>query len=493
MESTQQINNEAKVNTSNPLLTDFYQFTMAYGYFKLKMHEKRAAFHLIFRNHPFRSNYAVACGLQSVVEYLQNWRFDHTAIDYLSSLKTPNNQPIFSPDFLEYLANLRFTCDLYAVPEGNVVFANTPLLRIEGPLLQCQLLESPLLTILNFQTLIATKASRVVRSAMGDPVIEFGMRRAQGLDGALSASRAAYIGGCIATSNTLAGQLFNIPVKGTHAHAWVTAFRSEEEAFSAYADVLPDNGVFLVDTYDTIEGVKHAIAIGRVLRQKGSDLLGIRLDSGDLAKLSLAARQLLDSAGFEKTYILASNSLDEYVIESLKAQKAAITHWGVGTNLSTAFDQPALDGVYKLSALQNEANDWEYKLKISDSPIKVSNPGRHQIRRFFTNNQWAGDVIYDLTLGINDNPESWSLSNPSHPLFYQDIDGYTDLLQPIFKEGKLIMVSESIHQIRQRALDETNLFWQQYSNNTLYPVSLEKKLYQLKQTLVQLHQPTKRN
>jgi nicotinate phosphoribosyltransferase len=357
-------------------------------------------------------------------------------------------------------------------------------LRIEGPLLQCQLLESTLLNILNFQTLIATKTSRVYKAAAGDPVIEFGMRRAQGPDGALSASRAAYIGGCVATSHTLAGQLFGIPVRGTHSHSWVTAFPSEQEAFEAYASVMPDRAVFLVDTYDTIKGVQHAIQVGKRLRAEGADLLGIRLDSGDLAALSIKARQLLDEAGFQNTYILASNSLDEYVIRSLKEQDAAISAWGVGTHLSTAYDQPALDGVYKLSALQNINHEWEYKLKLSESPIKISNPGRHQVRRFFSEEKWSGDVIYDIALGIDDNAIAIQLMSTPEIKYYADIDGYTDLLQPIFKAGSLVYQAESIHSTRQRAIDEISYFWRTYKEAENYPVGLENKLYQLKEKLI---------
>ncbi|HXW59997.1 MAG TPA: nicotinate phosphoribosyltransferase, partial [Myxococcota bacterium] len=344
--------------------------------------------------------------------------------------------------------------------------------------------------LLNFQTLIATKTSRICRAAGEDPVIEFGMRRAQGPDGALSASRAAYIGGCVATSNTLAGYLYDIPVKGTHAHSWVTAFPTEEAAFEAYAKVLPENGVFLVDTFDTLAGVKQAIKIGHTLRTRGSDLLGIRLDSGDLAKLSIEARLLLDAAQFEKTYILASNSLDEYVITSLKEQGAKITAWGVGTNLSTAYDQPALDGVYKLSALTNDQGEWEYKLKLSDSPVKISNPGRHQVRRFFVEDKWLGDVIYDMTLGIDDNAEGIKFNQEPVTLSYADVDGYTDLLEPILKEGKAIKPFESIHTIRNRAQDELAIFWKHYANHSDYPVTLEKKLYQLKQKLIKLYKLT---
>src|SRR5579872_2098236 len=301
----------------SPLLTDLYQLTMAYGYWKLGIHEREAVFHQIFRKQPFKGDYSVACGLATVIEFLQDWHFEEEDIDYLRSLNAVNGHPLFTSDFLDYLKNVRFSCDIDAIPEGTVVFPHEPLLRVKGPLLQCQLIESTLLNIINFQTLIATKASRVCLAACGDSVLEFGLRRAQGPDGALSASRASYIGGCAATSKILAGKLYDIPVRGTHAHSWVTAFADELSAFSAYAEVMPHNCVLLVDTYDTIAGVRHAIEIGKRLRERGAELLGVRLDSGDMAALSIQARQLLDEAGFQQTQIIASNSLDEYAIQQM--------------------------------------------------------------------------------------------------------------------------------------------------------------------------------
>jgi len=409
--------------------------------------------------------------------------FHQDDLDYLATLKNPYHERLFPQKFLDYLSKLKFTCDVDAVPEGTVVFPNEPLLRIQGPLLQCQLLESPLLTMINFQTLIATKASRVCRAAEGDPVIEFGMRRAQGPDGAVSASRAAYIGGCVATSNTLAGKLFDIPVRGTHAHSWVTAFPNEADAFDAYISVMPHNSVLLVDTYHTLDGVKNAIQAGNKLRTKDADLLGIRLDSGDLAQLSIQARQLLNKAGFSKTDILASNSLDEYVIRELKKQGAAISTWGVGTNLATAYDHPALDGVYKLSALRDKNGDWQYKLKISEDPVKTSNPGRHQVRRFFCNEQFVTDIIYDLELGISDTPEAIIFNHGQHRKKLDDYDAYIDLLQPIFKHGKLIQELDSIHMVRKKALAQTNDFYRAHGEKE-YPVGLEKNLFELKQKLI---------
>src|SRR3990167_1783068 len=467
----------------SPLLTDFYQLTMAYGYWQLNMHEQEAVFHFLFRKNPFKGNYALNCGLANIVNFLNDWQFKEDDLAYIATLKNPQGKPLFPNKFLDYLSQLKFTCDLDAIPEGTVVFPHLPLMRVQGPLLQCQLLETPLLTIINFQTLIATKASRVCRAACGEPVIEFGMRRAQGPDGAISASRAAYIGGCIATSNTLAGKLFDIPVRGTHAHSWVTAFPDETSAFKAYADVMPHNCVLLVDTYNTLEGVKRAIEIGRQLRSQGSELLAIRLDSGNLAKLSIQARQLLDKAGFKKTGILASNSLDEYVIHDLKQQGAMISSWGVGTHLATAFDQPALDGVYKLSALRDKQGNWQYKLKLSEDMVKISNPGRHQVRRFFYNDRYLMDVIYDLALGISDTPEAIRLEPKKRSKNLNDTDGFVDLLEPIFRQGKCVQTPITIHAIRKKAMAEIDFFYRTHGEK-FYPVGLEKNLYDLKMTLV---------
>lgn len=466
-----------------PLLADFYQLTMAYGYWKLNMHEQESAFHLIFRKNPFQGNHALACGLATVVDFLMNWRFHDDDLAWLSTLRNHRDEVLFAKEFLDYLGNLTFSCQVDAIPEGTIVFANEPLLRVEGPILQCQLIESALLNIINFQTLIATKSSRVCRAAEGDPVIEFGMRRAQGPDGAVSASRAAYIGGCVATSNALAGKLYDIPVRGTHAHSWVTAFPSEMQAFQAYADVMPHNCVLLVDTYNTIEGVKNAIEIGKKLRNQGADLLGIRLDSGDMAKLSIQARQLLDEAGFDKTDILASNSLDEYVISHLKQEHSKISSFGVGTHLATAYDQPALDGVYKLSALRDTAGEWIYKLKLSEQEIKVSNPGRHQVRRFFLDEHYVMDVIYDLDLGIPDLPEVVMLNQMLDHKRLDDYDNSVDLLKPIIRSGKLIDFKESIHDIRKHAIQAAEQF-NQSQGDAIYSVALEKKLFDLKQDLI---------
>lgn len=366
----------------SPLLTDLYQLTMAAAYWKCGRAEDEAVFHLFFRRTPFGGSYAIAAGLGDAVEWLRHYRFSAEDLAYLGSMQGRDGSPLFESAFLDYLGDLRLTVDIDAMPEGTLAFAHEPLLRVRGPLVQGQLLETALLCILNYQTLVATKAARVCQATRGEPVLEFGLRRAQGPDGAMSASRAAFIGGCAATSNVLAGQRFGIPVRGTHAHSWVMSFESEREAFQAYARAMPHNSTFLVDTYDTLGGVREAIEAGRWLRERGHEMNGIRLDSGDLAELSIAARGLLDAAGFPNATIVASNDLDEHLIESLKQQGARISLWGVGTKLVTAYDQPALGGVYKLGAIHRADGGWDHKVKLSEQPVKISNPGVLQVRRF---------------------------------------------------------------------------------------------------------------
>ncbi|MBV9671301.1 MAG: nicotinate phosphoribosyltransferase, partial [Verrucomicrobia bacterium] len=380
---------------SPALLTDLYQLTMSYGYWRRGMSDWEAVFNLFFRQQPFNGGYTIACGLNDAIEYLLRLKFQDDDLEYLGQLRSSDGALLFTSEFLEYLKGMTFACDIDAVPEGNVVFPHEPLMRIRGPLLQCQLLETALLNILNFQTLIATKAARICLSARGAPVLEFGSRRAQGPDGALAASRAAFVGGCAATSNLLAGKVFKIPVRGTHSHSWVMSFDKEEEAFQAFAEIMPGNTFFLVDTYDSINGVRNAIKVGKWLSAHGKRLLGIRLDSGDLAYLSVQARRMLDAAGFHDAQILASNDLDEYIISSLHEQGAIISQWGVGTKLVTAFDQPALGGVYKMGAISPWGNGWQFRLKLSEQTAKISHPGSLQVRRFKLRNEYVGDLIYN--------------------------------------------------------------------------------------------------
>jgi nicotinate phosphoribosyltransferase len=438
--------------TNLSLLTDLYQLTMAYGYFKQDMHQKESVFHLFFRKNPFKGHYAIACGLELAIEYLENIHFSVDELQYLRSLNGSDNKPLFDEAFLELLQNWDFQCHIDAIPEGTVVFANEPLLRVQGPIWQAQLLETTLLNIINFSTLIATKAARIVAAAEKETVLEFGLRRAQGVDGALTASRAAYIGGVHATSNVLAGQLFGIPVRGTHAHSWVMSFAEEKTAFEQYAHALPNNLTFLVDTYNTLEGVKTAIQTVKNMKIN-NNMFGIRLDSGDLAALSISARQLLDEAGFPNAKIVASNDLDEYEIEKLKKRGAKIDIWGVGTKLVTAYDQPALGGVYKLAALRNESGDWDYKIKLSEDLIKVSNPGILQVRRVYSADKTIEkDILYDETdCGVLPNG--------------------VDLLKPIFVKGKLIYQNPKIHALRTHTLKNIAML-----AGTSPVVQLEKQL-----------------
>ena len=331
------------------LLTDLYQITMAYSFWKAGMKDHEAVFNLYFRSAPFGSGYTVCCGLDHVVDYLEHFRFEREDLDYLAGLEGNDGKPLFEPGFLEYLEGLEFSCDDDAIPEGTLVFPPEPLVRMRGPIIQTQILETPLLNLVNFSTLIATKAARICSATGSAPVVEFGLRRAHGVDGSLTASRAAYVGGCAATSSLLAGKLYGIPVRGTMAHSWIMFFDSEREAFLEYARAMPNNCIFLVDTYDTIGGVHKAIETGRWLREQGHEMIGVRLDSGDLAYLSTEARRLLDEAGFPSAAILASNELDERVISSLKHQGAEINLWGVGTRLVTGHTQSALGGIYKLA------------------------------------------------------------------------------------------------------------------------------------------------
>jgi nicotinate phosphoribosyltransferase len=473
--------------SSLALLTDLYEITMAYGYWKEKLFDREGAFHLTFRQSPFESGYAIACGLDYVIEYVRNLRFSEDDLQYLRTLKGNDDRPLFEDAFCDFLQELRFTIDLFAIPEGTAVFPNEPILRVTGPLLQCQLLESALLNMINFQTLIATKAARICQAAQGQPVIEFGLRRAQGIDGGIAAARAAYVGGCVGTSNVLAGKLFGIPVMGTHAHSWVMSFDSELAAFGAYAEAMPNNCVFLVDTYDSLEGTRHAAAIGKELAAKGHKLVGIRLDSGDLAYLSIEARKILDEAGFPEAAIVASNELDEHIITSLKDQGARINVWGVGTRLSTAYDQPALGGVYKLSALRDDSGAWRHKIKISEQTIKVSVPGVLQVRRYRTPEHFLADGIYDTLTGIGDAPTLVDPNDATRQKAVPPATPHEDLLVPIFKAGELVYAAPTIEQSRKRTQDQLAMLHptiKRFLNPHEYPVGLEQGLHELRTKLI---------
>ena len=467
------------------LLTDLYQLTMLAGYHASGKLAQQSCFDLYFRRLPFSGGFCVAAGLQPALEYVQNLNFCDRDLAYLDSLA------LFSKEFLDWLSTFQFRGQISAVAEGELVFPGEPLLRIEAPLAEAQLVESALLNMINFQTLVATKSARVKLAAEQGAVLEFGLRRAQGIDGALSASRAAYIGGCDATSNTLAGQRYGIPVKGTHAHSWIMSFPTELEAFATYANLYPDSCTLLVDTYDTLaSGVPNAIRVGQDLLEKGHRLAGIRLDSGDLAQLSREARRMLDQSGLPFCKIVASNDLDEYKIESLKSKGACIDIWGVGTNLVTCKDEPALGGVYKLVAAGATTASMEPRIKISANPIKTTIPGIKQVYRFFdTEEKMIGDLI---ALQTEEAPASHSVHPSYSPLDNNrgldlQASNVEELLKPVYSNGEIVGDVRELSSIRNRCLENISRLPQAYKSTSVpnaYPVGLSKAASQLRQTML---------
>lgn len=466
------------------MMTDLYELTMMDGYLRYGKDKNRACFDLFYRRRGDVTAYAVAAGLEQVIEYVKNLRFTPDDIEYLRSLA------IFDEAFLTYLKDFRFTGEILAVPEGTVIFPDEPILRVIAPIMEAQLLETAMLNIINHQTLIATKAARVVQSARGDKVLEFGLRRAQGPDAGIYGARASIIGGCQATSNVLTGQLFGVPVGGTHAHSWVMSFEDELTAFRAYADVFPDNCLLLVDTYDTLgSGVPNAITVFRELRARGKEPVGIRLDSGDLAFLSRQARVMLDDAGFPEAKIFASGDLDEEVIWDLKAQGAAIDVWGVGTRMITSMDNPALGGVYKLSAEEVDGA-FAPRIKISENPAKITNPGVKQLYRFY--DRRSGKALADLiTLEEEDfsSGEPLEIFDPENTWKRMTLCDYRmrRLLVPIFENGELVYNSPALSEIAAYAKQEMETFWDEYKRLNRphrYKVDLSQKLYDLKHQLL---------
>ena len=467
------------------LMTDLYELTMMQGYFKHKDRNETVIFDVFYRNNPLDSGYAISAGLKQVIDYIKNLHFSKQDIDYLSSLG------IFDSDFLDYLDTFQFTGDIYAIPEGTVIFPREPLIKVIAPIMEAQLVETAILTILNHQCLIATKASRVCYAAKGDGIMEFGLRRAQGPDAGIYGARAAVIGGCSGTSNVLAGQLFDIPVKGTHAHSWIMSFPDEYTAFKTYADMYPTACILLVDTYDTLKsGVPNAIRVFQEMRQAGVPLTyyGVRLDSGDLAYLSKKARKMLDDAGFPDAVISASNDLDEFLIDSLKAQGATITSWGVGTNLITSKDCPSFGGVYKLSANMDESGNFIPKIKLSENTEKITNPGNKTILRVYEKE--SGKIKADLICLVD---EHYSEDEPlllfdSHEPWKKTLlapGKYTlrEIMIPIFKGGKCVYESPRTMDIRDYCQAELNTLWDEtrrlVNPHKVY-VDLSKKLYDMK-------------
>jgi nicotinate phosphoribosyltransferase len=460
---------------------------MACGYFKAGVTDHEAVFHATFRENPFAGQFTVACGLATAIDFLRAFHFTDTEVDYLGSQRGNDGKPLFDSGFLDYLRGLQLTCDVDAIPEGTLVFPNEPLVRISGPIIECQLLETALLNIFNFQSLIATKAARVCMAAKDDPVIEFGLRRSQGVDGGLTAARAAYIGGCAGTSNLQAGQQFGIPVSGTQAHSWIMFFEHEREAFEAYARAMPNNCIFLVDTYDSIDGIRHAIEIGSELRKQGHEMIGVRLDSGDGAALSGKARRMLDKAGFANAKIVGSGELDEYVITDLKQRGAKIDVWGVGTKLSTGQPDAALGGIYKLGAVRGPGGEWQYRIKLSEELAKASIPGSLQVRRFYQpDGRFIADAIYETDHGVSEPCEIVDVETEDKTTIPRNTR-YSDLLVPIFRSGRAVYEEPGIEASRESVRNQLGCAPPeilQLNDPVPYKIGLERSLYDLRSGLI---------
>ena len=474
------------------LLTDLYELTMMQGYFE-RQENQTVIFDMFFRSNPSKSGYSIAAGLEQVITYIKNLHFSYDDVAYLRSLN------IFNEKFLDYLSGFHFTGDIYAIPEGTVVFPREPLIKVIAPIMEAQLIETAILNIVNHQSLIATKAARVVYAADGDGILEFGLRRAQGPDAGLYGARAAMIGGCVGTSNVLAGQLFDVPVRGTHAHSWIMSFEDEYTAFKTYANLYPTACILLVDTYDTLKsGIPNAIRVFSELRTSGIELknYGIRLDSGDLAYLSKKARKMLDEAGFKDAIISASNDLDEFLIHDLKMQGAKITSWGVGTNLITSKDCPAFGGVYKLAAIQQPDGSFQSKIKLSENTEKITNPGNKTVYRIY--DKETGKMRADLICFADetyDTSQDLLLFDPVETWKKTKLAGGTytmrEILIPIFLNGQCVYESPSVMDIASYCKQEKETLWDEtkrlFNPHKVY-VDLSQKLFDEKQALLnQVH------
>lgn len=471
------------------LLTDLYELTMMQGYFKTHSKE-HVVFDVFYRQNPCGGAYAIACGLDQAIDYIKDLHFEQEDIDYLRSTG------FFQEDFLDYLKNFRFTGDIYAIPEGTIIFPKEPLVKVIAPIMEAQLVETALLNIINHQSLIATKAARVVQEA-GGGVMEFGLRRAQGPDAGIFGARAAVIGGCVGTSCVLTGQMFDVPVLGTHAHSWIMSFPDEYTAFKTYARMYPDACILLVDTYDVLKsGVPNAIRVFEEMREEGIQLkkYGIRIDSGDLAYLSKEAYKMLSAAGFDDATISASSDLDEYLIESLKAQDARINSWGVGTRLITSNDNPAFGGVYKLAAVKDPTTgEFVPKIKLSENTAKVTNPGNKTVYRIYSKS--TGKIKADLICLADEkiNPdETMVVFDPVDTWKKTKILGGTyevrELLVPVIKEGKRVYTSPSVMELRAICQKEQSTLWDEsrrFSNPQKVYVDLSAKLFEVKRELIE--------
>lgn len=472
------------------LLTDLYEITMMQAYFKNNNKNKMAIFDVFYRKNPMDGGYAISAGLEQVIEYINNLHFTEDDINYLASIK------IFEDDFLDYLKNFKFTGDIYAIPEGSVMFPREPMLKVIAPIMEAQFIETAILNILNHQSLIATKAARICYAAEGDGIMEFGLRRAQGPDAGIYGARAAVIGGCAGTSNVLTGQMFDVPVMGTHAHSWIMSFDDEYTAFYTYAKLYPMACTLLVDTYDTLNsGVPNAIKVFKQMKNEGIELknYGIRLDSGDLAYLSKKARKMLDDAGFKDATITASNDLDEFLIASLKMQGAEITNWGVGTNLITSKDCPSFGGVYKLAAIMEDGENFTPKIKLSDNSEKITNPGNKKIYRIYEkeNNKIKADLICLENETFTEN-EDMHLFDQHEPWKKTVLKAGTftlkELLVKVFDKGQCVYHSDSVMKLRDFAISEMETLWEEtkrFENPHQVYVDLSQKLYDIKISLLE--------
>lgn len=471
------------------LLTDLYQLTMAQGYLDCGKGTTQACFHMTFRDYPFKGGYAIASGMAHLADLVDGFGFSEDDLAYLASIPAPGGGALFKSSFIDYLRGFKLTVDIDAVREGTPVFPNEPLVRVTGPIMECQMLETALLNCVSFETLVATKAARVCQAAQA-PVAEFGLRRAQGPAGGIWASRAAVVGGCASTSNVMAGKLFGLPVSGTHAHAWVMAFPDELTAFRAYAQEFPNNCVLLVDTYDVERGIDNAITVGLEMRARGQRLSGIRIDSGDLAWLAKMARKKLDAAGLDDCGIVLSNDLDEHTIQSIRDEGAQVASWGVGTKLACAFDQPTLGGVYKLSA-SRESDDapWIDRLKISETAAKLTVPGVLDVRRYYyPDGRIAGDMVFDVNAPVS---ECETIVDPFDSLRRKNLKGkrYVTLLEPLARSGKAVLGQDARDALKAQArtreqletLDESQ---KRMLNPHTYPVGLERGLHDRRRALV---------
>ena len=472
------------------LLTDLYELTMMQGYYEKGQNEK-VIFDVFFRQNPCNNGYSVCAGLDQVIDYIKNLHFTYEDVDYLRGLG------IFKEDFLHYLSGFHFSGDIYAIPEGTVVFPKEPLLKVVAPIMEAQLVETAILNIINHQSLIATKTSRIVFAANGDGIMEFGLRRAQGPDAGLYGARAAMIGGCVGTSNVLAGQMFDVPVMGTHAHSWIMSFPDEYTAFKTYAKLYPNACTLLVDTYDVLKsGVPNAIRVFEEMREEGIPLTryGIRIDSGDLAYLSKEAYKMLAAAGFDDAIISASSDLDEYLIDSLKAQDAKINSWGVGTKLITSDDNPAFGGVYKLAAVKDaDSTEFTPKIKLSENTEKVTNPGNKTVYRLYSKK--TGKIKADLICLTDeklDADENMVLFDPIDTWKKTKVLGGTyeirELLVPVIKKGKRVYESPSVMELRDYCQKEQNTLWDEsrrFANPQKVYVDLSQKLWELKKDLLE--------